>query len=97
MCAHKCKRALHYGLQVRSRRGGGWGWWGSSGLFNVVGVRDARNLPVGEIWQETAVRETIMGVPAHGAHTRSRVMTCDCVCKMEGGGVRKAGTRSVAR
>lgn len=83
VCAHKCKRALRL-ASTQAEGGGGWGC--SSGLFNVVGVRDARNLPVGEIWQETAVRETITGAPAHGAHTKSRVMTCDCVCKMEGGG-----------
>lgn len=79
-CAHT-NASVHYGLQVRTRRG-----LGGSSAVNVVGVRDARNLPVGEIWQETAVRETITGTPAHGAHTKSREMTCDCVCKMEGVG-----------
>lgn len=84
VCAHKCERALW----LESTGGG-------SSVVNVVGLRDARNLPVGEIWQETAVREPITGLHVHGAHMISRVMMCDCVCKMEGVG--EAGTGSIAR
>lgn len=79
VCAHKCERALRLASTKED------GVEGSS-VVNVVGVRDARNLPVGEIWQETAVRETITGAPAHGAHTKSRVMTC---VKWRGWGIGK--------
>lgn len=83
VCTHNCKHAPRL---ARTQQQG----------IKYGGVGNACNLPAGKLWQETsAVRETIMGGPAHKETYKSRETMCDCMCECRGRG---SGNReSVAR